>query len=165
MQFVTECTFNLLEFTNWRCRFYWVIAKCVANKNCRFSYWRVRFFCFVIAIFLGSNRTVWWTRRFSSMIFRVSLKKKRGQLLQISKKGTLFWSCIEWKISEYGDFSDLYFPVYGLFEKTLFFDIFNAISDVFKVTLTDLIHFFPIYPFSTPWKHQNTVRFFDILRA
>ena len=49
--------------------------------------------------------------------------------------------------------------------KKLFFDIFNAISDVFKVTLTDLIHFFPIYPFSNPWKHQNTLRFSDILRG
>ena len=57
------------------------------------------------------------------------------------------------------------FPYMASLKKLLFFDIFNAISDVFKVTLTDLIHFFPIYPFSTPWKHQNTVRFFDILRA
>ena len=164
MQFVTECTFNLLEFTNWRCRFYWVIAKCVANKNCRFSYWRVRFFCFVIAIFLGSNRTVWWTRRFSSTIFRVSLKKKLGQLQKFQKRELCSGHALSEKYPNTEIFLIFIFRYMASLKK-LFFDIFNAISDVFKVTLTDLIHFFPIYPFSTPWKHQNTVRFFDILRA
>ena len=31
--------------------------------------------------------------------------------------------------------------------------------------LLSLTHLFPMYPFSTPWKHQKTVRFSDVFRG
>ena len=32
------------------------------------------------------------------------------------------------------------------------------------ITMTTLTHSFPMHPFSTPWKHQKTVRFSDVFR-
>ena len=32
------------------------------------------------------------------------------------------------------------------------------------ITMTTLTHSFPMHPFSTPWKHEKTVRFSDVFR-
>ena len=38
---------------------------------------------------------------------------------------------------------------------------FQSLTILLKAPLT---HLFPMHPFSTPWKHQKTVRFFDVFR-
>ena len=49
-------------------------------------------------------------------------------------------------------------------------DINKDNSNINKITLMYdisflLTHFFPMHTFSTPWKHQKTWRFFDILKG
>ena len=42
-------------------------------------------------------------------------------------------------------------------------EIRNTSMDVLRVS--SLIHSFPMHPFSTPRKHQKTLRFFDVYRG
>ena len=45
---------------------------------------------------------------------------------------------------------------------------FEFKKEIFEITelieFNDLTHLFPMQPFSTPWKHQQTLQFSDVFR-